>query len=872
MRRMRLAAAIAVAIVAGLFDTRAAAQEPIDQTMTAAIKAEGMRRSEVARLFQSMADVLGPRLTGSPSYVAAARWAVDRFRDWGLANPRREPFEFGRGWSLEKLTAEMISPRYTPLIGYAEAWTPPTSGVLTGTPIYVGDSTVDGRSIDWVKASRRDRAHPSAADRVPPRGPDAAVIAGRRPGADRQPASSRPFERDADAADACAPSRAGAGVVLRPGAMEHGTVRVQGNRDYGGRRRPVDGARGRAVQHAGPAGAGWHPDRAARSKSARGFMPDGNSYNVMAEIPGTDPVLRDEVVLIGAHLDSWHTATGATDNADGAVAAMEAMRILTALRARPRRTIRVALWGGEEQGLLGARAYVARAPVRARPRANKISVYINDDPGHRCDLRVLYAGQRGGQANLRCLAGALARHRDDAKRHRGHRQHRPRAIQRGRRPRLHRDQGLSQLRRPHASHQRGLRGCRQRRGPKAVGRGDGGRRVARCDAGPADPGPRAMMRRTSTTGMSEVSRREFVATGLAAAAWATLPVSAQTPELTSLTLKQASERLRRKETSAVELTEACLARIERHNRAINAFITVTREQAMAAAREMDAELRRGSRRGPLHGIPIALKDNIDTAGVRTTAASGVFKDRVPTEDAEVVARLKTAGGDLLGKLNLHEFALGGTSAVTYFGPVRNPWALDRVAGGSSGGSAAAIAADLCFGTLGTDTGGSIRIPASLCGIVGLKPTYGRVSNRGVMPMAWTLDHVGPMCETVEDAALMLAAIAGYDPLDPTSVDAPMPDYSRAIGMHDVEAARRRRAHAVLRQPQPRRGESGGGGDRRRSRLTARVADVEVPAAGNIADVWNSEIYAYHQPWITKTPELYQEATRNLIQERARPVR
>jgi aspartyl-tRNA(Asn)/glutamyl-tRNA(Gln) amidotransferase subunit A len=264
-------------------------------------------------------------------------------------------------------------------------------------------------------------------------------------------------------------------------------------------------------------------------------------------------------------------------------------------------------------------------------------------------------------------------------------------------------------------------------------------------------------------------------------------------------------------------------------------------------------------------VPIALKDNIDTAGTLTTAASGVFKDRVPAEDADVVARLKKAGAVVLGKLNLHEFALGGTSAVTYYGPVRNPWALDRVAGGSSGGSAAAIAADMCFGTLGTDTGGSIRIPASLCGIVGFKPTYGRVSTRGVVPMAWTLDHVGPMCKTVEDSALMLAAIAGFDPLDPASVDAPVPDYSRAIrtttsklrvgvartpffdGLNDEVAKAVEAAIDVVRK------------------LTARVLDVQVPATGNIADVWNSEIYAYHQPWITKTPELYQAATRTLIQ-------
>jgi aspartyl-tRNA(Asn)/glutamyl-tRNA(Gln) amidotransferase subunit A len=384
---------------------------------------------------------------------------------------------------------------------------------------------------------------------------------------------------------------------------------------------------------------------------------------------------------------------------------------------------------------------------------------------------------------------------------------------------------------------------------------------------------------------SHFSRRVFVLTGLASATYAALPASAfaqatvdksalaqatadksgQLQGLRTLTLKQASELLRRRTVSPVELTEACLARIDRHDRAINAFITVTREQALATAREMESELRRGRPRGPLHGIPIALKDNIDTAGVLTTAASGVFKDRVPTEDAEVVIRLKRAGAVLLGKLNLHEFALGGTSAVTHFGPVRNPWALDRVAGGSSGGSAAAVIADMCFGALGTDTGGSIRIPASLCGIVGFKPTYGRVSTRGVVPMAWTLDHIGPMCKTVEDAALMLSAIAGYDALEPTSVDAPTEDYVRAIRMGTTKLR-----VGVARAPffdnlNPEVAKAVEAAIDVVRKLTATVVDVELAPAGNIADVWNPEIYAYHMPWITKTPELYQEATRNLIQ-------
>src|SRR5262245_42704266 len=279
--------------------------------------------------------------------------------------------------------------------------------------------------------------------------------------------------------------------------------------------------------------------------------------------------------------------------------------------------------------------------------------------------------------------------------------------------------------------------------------------------------------------MSKHSRREFLKAGLVAAA-STLPTFGASEDPATFTLKQASDLIRRRDVSPVELTEACLKRIDAYNPSLNAFITITRDQALASAREMEAELKKGKWRGPLHGIPVALKDNIDTGGIRTTAASGVFKDRVPNDDAEVVARLTKAGAILLGKLNLHEFALGGTSTVTFFGPVHNPWALDHHPGGSSGGSGAAIAADLCIAALGSDTGGSIRIPASHCGIVGLKPTYGRVSNRGVIPMSWTLDHVGPMCKTVEDAAILLSVIAGYDDMDPSTVNVPTIDYARAV--------------------------------------------------------------------------------------------
>lgn len=255
----------------------------------------------------------------------------------------------------------------------------------------------------------------------------------------------------------------------------------------------------------------------------------------------------------------------------------------------------------------------------------------------------------------------------------------------------------------------------------------------------------------------------------------------QNDDLAKLSLREAYDLIRKKKVSPVELTKACLTRIDRANPSLNAFITITSESALQQAREAEAEVMRGKWRGPLHGIPIALKDLFDTAGVKTTAGSGVFKDRVPTEDAEVVRRLKAAGAVLLGKTNMQEFAFGGTSIVSYFGPVHNPWELSHISGGSSGGSAAALAAELCYGALGSDTAGSVRIPASHCGIVGLKPTYGLVSIRGVIPLSWSLDHVGPMARSVEDTALLLQVIAGYDEKDTTSEQMNVSDYSQAIG-------------------------------------------------------------------------------------------
>ncbi len=363
----------------------------------------------------------------------------------------------------------------------------------------------------------------------------------------------------------------------------------------------------------------------------------------------------------------------------------------------------------------------------------------------------------------------------------------------------------------------------------------------------------------------EPSRRHFLAATIAATA--SRLTSAPAQDLAALTIKQAADLLRRKAATPVDLTQACLQRIDQLNPRVNAYITITREQALASAREMADEQRRGKWRGPLHGIPIALKDNIDTAGIHTTAASELFKDRIPTEDAEVARRLKNAGAILLGKTNLHEFAYGTTSAVTYFHPVHNPWALDRIPGGSSGGSAAATSADMCLGSLGTDTGGSVRIPASFCGVVGFKPTYGRVSCRGVIPLSWTLDHVGPISKTVEDAALMLDVIAGYDQMDPASADTPVPEYTRALTM----------PVAKLRLGLPRSPYFEGlDPDVQKAvetaidvlaKLTAGASDVTLPPTTGL-NLIGPEAYAYHAKWIAESPDLYQPPTRAILQRSA----
>lgn len=325
-----------------------------------------------------------------------------------------------------------------------------------------------------------------------------------------------------------------------------------------------------------------------------------------------------------------------------------------------------------------------------------------------------------------------------------------------------------------------------------------------------------------------------------------------------LSINKASGLLRDKKISPVHLTEVCLDRIERLNPELNAFITVTAESALARAREAEIEIKKGHWRGPLHGVPIALKDLFDTAGVRTTAASGLLKDRVPADDSEVVRRLKDAGAVLLGKLNLHEFAYGGSSVVSFFGPVRNPWSTEHIAGGSSAGSAVAVAAGLCYGALGSDTGGSIRQPSAYCGIAGLKPTYGRVSTRGVIPLSWSCDHVGPMTRSVADTAIMLQALAGHDPEDPTCTDIAVPDYLAAlqetrplrVGIPrnhfyekldpDIQSALSTALSVI-------------------GKLVSTLQDVETPASDDTV-VLRAEAFAYHFEDAKKSPERYQPET------------
>ncbi|HVO59893.1 MAG TPA: amidase [Terriglobales bacterium] len=314
-------------------------------------------------------------------------------------------------------------------------------------------------------------------------------------------------------------------------------------------------------------------------------------------------------------------------------------------------------------------------------------------------------------------------------------------------------------------------------------------------------------------------------------------------------------KLRSKSWSPVELTRDCLARIEKLNPKLNAFITVTAESALDEARMAEAEINRGHWRGPLHGIPVGLKDLVDTAGVRTTAASAVLKDRVPQRDADVVTQLKAAGAIILGKQNLHEFAYGGSSLIGCFGEVHNPWNTAHITGGSSGGSAAAVAAGMCYAAIGTDTAGSVREPAALCGVVGFKPTYARVSAHGVIPLSPSLDHVGPLTTSAADAAAVFDAITDENPLPTSGIPS---------SHHRVPPGTRKLRIGVLRAYffDDLDSEVAAAVEQALSTLMEMVAEVrEVSLAVNTdRSLQAAESYASHADWVAKSPGLYDPET------------
>jgi aspartyl-tRNA(Asn)/glutamyl-tRNA(Gln) amidotransferase subunit A len=323
------------------------------------------------------------------------------------------------------------------------------------------------------------------------------------------------------------------------------------------------------------------------------------------------------------------------------------------------------------------------------------------------------------------------------------------------------------------------------------------------------------------------------------------------------TIRQVGELVRRREVSPVELTSAILDRAERLDGPLNAFITITREHALARARLAEKAITAGHYLGPLHGIPISLKDLYQTVGIKTTGGSKILADWVPTADATVTRCLNLAGAILIGKNNLHEFAYGGTNENPHYGPARNPWNRERITGGSSGGSAGAVAAGIGYLSMGSDTGGSIRLPAALCGVVGVKPTYGLVSRAGVLPLSWSLDHCGPLTRTVEDAAIVLNAIAGHDDADPASADRVTPDLTTALDgrMQGIRVGllREHMGESVHSDVHPEVAQAVRAACRDLERLGATVEEVSMPEvahdAGAAFAILNAEATAIHERWL-----------------------
>jgi hypothetical protein len=387
---------LSAAVVAGV---AARQSEPVDAPMNARIREEGLKRSQTPMMFTHLVDTIGPRLSGSTGYRRAAEWARETLARWGLNNARLEAFEFGRGWELERFTIEMVEPRYMPIVGYPEGWSPSTPGELVAPVVVVAGKTAEEvaamkgalKGVAVLQAGpvtnfiRGDRVQPTDVPEVTPNPTEPARGRGGR-GGERGRGGAR---GRGEGAGGGTPSVAetiqtsGAAVLLRPSRGEHGTLFVQAGRPGQAETLPprvvIIGEHYNLISRLAEQGV---PVKIRVNVQGR-LLPDTTSHNVLAEIPGTDPKLRNEVVMLGAHLDSWHVATGATDNADGTVAAMEAFRILKALGVQPRRTLRLALWGGEEQGLLGSAAYVRQhlaGDEHAAARAN-LAVYFNIDPG-----------------------------------------------------------------------------------------------------------------------------------------------------------------------------------------------------------------------------------------------------------------------------------------------------------------------------------------------------------------------------------------------------------------------------------------------------------------------------------------------------------
>jgi aspartyl-tRNA(Asn)/glutamyl-tRNA(Gln) amidotransferase subunit A len=339
---------------------------------------------------------------------------------------------------------------------------------------------------------------------------------------------------------------------------------------------------------------------------------------------------------------------------------------------------------------------------------------------------------------------------------------------------------------------------------------------------------------------------------------------------TQLSAAEASRAVAAGELSPVALTDAYLDRIAALDGELHSYVLVLADEARAASAQAAAELKQGRSRGPLHGIPIGLKDIYKTRGIRTTAGSNVYIDHLPDEDAETWVRLRAAGAILLGKQETHEFAIGGPDVTLPFPPARNPWNTAHYPAGSSSGSAAAVGAGLCAAAMGSDTGGSIRGPAAYCGLIGLKPTYGRVSRRGVFPLSYTLDHCGPLTRTVEDCAMLMQVLAGHDPLDPASADVPVPDYGRALSQRldgitigVVRHWHERDAVAGFGQdsaPSPRYLAVFDAACRTLEGLGAKLMDLSLSPLVDYADanraIMLSEAYALHERDFRERPHLF----------------